>query len=150
MPQQFTRPSIARPDLIANPKNECKDDASQNVALKSTPIASILLILVPPPPSITPAYIPWKINPHACDWGRVISLSMCKHKQSWVLGLMVNSERIWKYVSISVRARKASALCNIGDCKVGELLWIGKQHKIFQNEISNQTWIRIQQDRKIT
>lgn len=65
MPQQFTRPSIARPDLIANPKNECKDDASQNVALKSTPIASILLILVPPPPSITPAYIPWKINPHA-------------------------------------------------------------------------------------
>lgn len=62
MPQQFTRPSIARPDLIANPKNECKDDASQNVALKSTPIASILLILVPPPPSITPAYIPGRIH----------------------------------------------------------------------------------------
>lgn len=49
------------------PDNESEDDPCKNVALHGAPITSHPFVLVPPPLSICPPSIAWKINPHACQ-----------------------------------------------------------------------------------
>lgn len=49
------------------PDNKSEDDPCKNVALHGAPITSHPFVLVPPPLSICPPSIAWKINPHACQ-----------------------------------------------------------------------------------